>query len=258
MPESTTSSVFSGWTSIQRRRNSPPSSGDLSRTTGTSLAGPPVQPNPLWDLSPPVCGATHSLTWPTSSAVGPLVCFSSAADPPSFHQHRHRNRLHPQTVTTRSVCSRKPSPSSSLDVGFVSLLTDVSRCWLAACTNACSQGSFCHVWCFLLGNLELQPSLHTSLKSTSPSLEVGVGVPSGRPVATSSVRNPRFPSSALHCNEMVDDFSLETSVVLMLWLMEGAFRIEQVKRILVIIHRDTMPHELALGDGGEQNGKTCL
>ena len=78
----------------------PPSRGDITAGPAPELYHGPQAHHSLVlessqnlsEISAPVCGATHSLTRPTSSPVGLLVCFSSAADPPSFHQHRHHNR----------------------------------------------------------------------------------------------------------------------------------------------------------------------
>lgn len=149
----------------QHPKFEPPSRGDRTAC--------PVQSSIMdhrrithWSLSPaktslrpqPCLQATHWMTWPVSSPVGLPVCFNSTADPPSFHQ-QSQPLLHPQTVTTSSVCSHKPSPfsssSSSLDVCFVRLLTDVSCCWLEAFLRRLStawldatKGSFCLVRCF--------------------------------------------------------------------------------------------------------------
>ncbi len=95
-----------------------------SWTIGTSLAGPRVQPKTLRDPRP--CPqATHSLTWPMSSPVGPLVCFNSAADPPSFHQHSHHHRcIHRRWLH---------APSAHTTIALLLFL--LSRCLLCQFTD---------------------------------------------------------------------------------------------------------------------------
>lgn len=82
----------------------PASSRALSWTNGTSLAGPRVQPK---NSVGPVCGP-HTDQW----ALWWVRLFASPDSWSSVLSSAPSPSLHPQTVTTCSDCSHKPSPLS--------------------------------------------------------------------------------------------------------------------------------------------------